>query len=300
MIGNVFLDINLNTVSEIDKSNQIAEFREYLEHILQLQDIDVFISKILADELADEDIDEYFNNSISQLSPVILQTEKWENKQIHDSILETYHYYQWNGLGAISQNLLGTLYAEIAERQLSYETNCLLICPFKEIAENIYIIRDFISSNKESNFTQLHYTYLFDIKKFNHWYDSVKKNRLFRHNTKHDPVPDNKKRKAKDGSPINRLLCDEHEAQELLLMALSDQRERKMTKKLFYIDDFQDSKGKGLIIEFMPEKEGIYHAYHLEDITDIRAIDTLNYIPSELKEALKEKMKSYQKSQRQS
>lgn len=139
--------------------------------------------------------------------------------------------------------------------------------------------------------------------------EELNRERVFKHNTKHDyvkreagvkPVP--KDRKWRNGDKVNRLLFPEDKMQEyaekLIEKAITD----RSTDKLYNIDNFNEVEGgKGLLIEFMPEQNvpNTYHAYHLEDIKSEDDVEVhLPYLSSDLKNRLKKMLREFRLNQR--
>lgn len=292
----LFLDIDINAIDSVNN----LEFYEYIEGILQEQEVRIFISQELKNDLQEGTYDAYITNLLRILRKLIMQSNVWQHKSVANNASN--FYYQLQGF-SMPLDIKNTVKAEITERQINYEEICALIIFDKNQTENIYTIRENRQSfPKISQFTEIPYFQLLDKEKLSRFIENAKQKRIFRHNPKHNYIRFNKGAKAnpddrnkRGDAAINRLLFPLERQQEyaeiLLATAITDDK----TEKLYNIDNFPEVEGgQGRLVEFMPEKNVnyTYHAYHLEDIdTDIDIDSTLSYLSNELRNKLKELLK---------
>ncbi len=280
----IFLDLDINIIDGFSKE-EIKHLEKYLDFIFKQENTDVFISKSFTDDLHNEKITEYLNSNIENLNKLINQAEIIDN---HTMIIEnSLEFHEWFGSSSCILSI-DDIKVKIVEKQLSYGEVWLLIQK-NPTTSLIHVLRSNLNTNPlQVILSKINCIKLFSETDFQNWFNAIKKKLIFKHNPKHDNIPTRRKQK---GSPVNRLLCSHKEAQELLLTSIIDE---KGEKKRYNIDVNPSSQGYRKLIEFMPEdlEQGIYHAYHLEDINNEQELESeLSYLSNKTKGILKEWLK---------
>ncbi|MDX2302908.1 MAG: hypothetical protein NW226_08910 [Microscillaceae bacterium] len=272
---NIFFEIDLDCLQRIISNKALSDLIEAIEKIRDNPNIQPFLSKKAFEDFSDQEILDLFTEDISVLSPAIQSFEPWELHSLSKTQTDI-QYYQWQFYEQAKK--VNDVYAEIAERQIAYGEPCVLLRCCIQSKDTVYIIRDHLSKYpKKSYWSEITQIDCLDKVSLERWLKAFTAQRIFKHNPKHDNVP---MPRIQKGSQVSRLLCSFENAQELLLDAI---QQEENSKKCHNFD-----KEKKLIIEFIQESPGVYHGYHLENITDTKSIDgNLSYISDEIRKKLK-------------
>ncbi|MCB1144527.1 MAG: hypothetical protein KDK54_19890 [Leptospiraceae bacterium] len=271
----VFLEIDDNYIEDIKKESILFdEFKKFITHkLISNSDIKLYITK--------GKISKFVNTFDKVIKAGKIDYWQKENSStLLNDFNTSYLYYQWNySTLAIQLDPSLDVIVEIAKFQIFHRTPCLLITSFTDSKYNnnsIYVIRDnFERSPYSSYWEEIKYTSPelkkdtnnnFINKNFEEWYNAYKNNRIHKANPKHDknrPI-------ANKNEKVSLLLCNQDEAQELLINAVNGSASEEGFPKFLYNYDKTQKKYIEFKLErITDEKEAIYHGYHLDSFTEI-------------------------------